>query len=128
MSAIGQLIGYAIGSIDIISIFGTTFGNTQFKQMTLIAGLSLIFSVAVTSYSVRERVLVSARLVAYVSFSHMCVLNGISRGSGGKSGAIQVLSQLFRTALDLPPRIQAICWAQFWAWIGMIDDELLTWH
>ncbi|KAJ9263182.1 hypothetical protein DTO195F2_3160 [Paecilomyces variotii] len=100
MAAVGQLIGYTIGSIDIVSIFGTTFGNTQFKQMTVIAGLSVIFSVAVTSYSVRERVLVSAR------------------GSGGKSGAIQVLSQLFRTALDLPPRIQAICWAQFWAWIG----------
>lgn len=72
MAAVGQLIGYTIGSIDIVSIFGTTFGDTQFKQMTVIAGLSVIFSVAVTSYSVRERVLVSARSVAYVSsFSYV---------------------------------------------------------
>lgn len=28
------------------------------------------------------------------------------------------MSQLFKTTMDLPPRIQAICWAQFWAWIG----------
>lgn len=41
------------------------------------------------------------------------------RDSEGKAGAIQVIQQLFKTTLDLPPRIQAICWAQFWAWIGM---------
>lgn len=40
------------------------------------------------------------------------------RDSDGKAGAIQVISQLFKTTLELPPRIQAICWAQFWAWIG----------
>lgn len=31
------------------------------------------------------------------------------------------MSQLIKTTMDLPPRIQAICWAQFWAWIGMLD-------
>ncbi|PLB52701.1 MFS general substrate transporter [Aspergillus steynii IBT 23096] len=100
MSAIGQLIGYFIGSLDTVSIFGTIIGDTQFKQMTVIAALSLIGAVMVTSYSVKERVLITAR------------------DSDGQAGALQVLSQLFKTTMDLPPRIQAICWAQFWAWIG----------
>ncbi|KAJ5820177.1 hypothetical protein N7474_005768 [Penicillium riverlandense] len=100
MCAIGQLIGYVIGSIDTVSIFGSIIGDTQFKQMTVIAALSLIGAVSVTSYAVKERVLLSAR------------------DSDGKAGAIQVVVQLFRTTMELPPRIQAICWAQFWAWIG----------
>ncbi|XHG09556.1 hypothetical protein AWENTII_012607 [Aspergillus wentii] len=100
MSAIGQLIGYVIGSIDTVSLFGATIGDTQFKQMTVIAALSLIIAVLVTSYSVKERVLITAR------------------DADDKAGAIQVMTQLMRTTMELPPRIQAICWAQFWAWIG----------
>ncbi|KAI9376308.1 hypothetical protein BJX61DRAFT_530994 [Aspergillus egyptiacus] len=100
MSAVGQLIGYVFGSIDTVSIFGTTIGDTQFKQMTVIAALALLTAVFVTSYSVKERILITAR------------------DSDGKAGAIQVISQLFKSTMDLPPRIQAICWAQFWAWIG----------
>ncbi|KAL4870810.1 hypothetical protein BDV12DRAFT_165266 [Aspergillus spectabilis] len=100
MSAVGQLIGYVIGSLDTVSIFGTTFGDTQFKQMTVIAAMALLAAVAVTSYSVKERILITAR------------------DSDGKAGAFQVISQLIKTTMDLPPRIQAICWAQFWAWIG----------
>ena len=61
MSAIGQLISYVIGSIDTVSIFGTTIGDTQFKQMTVIAALSLLISVLVTCYAVKERILITAR-------------------------------------------------------------------
>ncbi|KAJ6009312.1 hypothetical protein N7522_004328 [Penicillium canescens] len=100
MCAIGQLFAYVVGSIDTVSIFGSLLGDTQFKQMTVIAALSLVGAVAVTSYSVKERVLIS------------------TRDGDGKAGAFQVLSQLFKTTFELPPRIQAICWAQFWAWIG----------
>jgi solute carrier family 45 protein 1/2/4 len=61
MSAIGQLISYVIGSIDTVSLFGAIIGDTQFKQMTVIAALSLIGAVSVTSYSVKERILITAR-------------------------------------------------------------------
>ena len=61
MLAIGNLIGYAIGSINMVSIFGTSIGNTQFKQMTVISALSLLAAVLVTSWAVQERVLISAR-------------------------------------------------------------------
>ncbi|PYH92723.1 MFS general substrate transporter [Aspergillus ellipticus CBS 707.79] len=100
MSAIGQLIGYVIGSIDTVSIFGAIIGDTQFKQMTVIAAFSLVGAVFVTCYAVKERVLITAR------------------DSDSNAGALQVMSQLIKTTMDLPPRIQAICWAQFWAWIG----------
>ncbi|KAH8694039.1 putative sucrose transport protein [Talaromyces proteolyticus] len=100
MQAIGSLIGYIVGSIDMVTTFGTRFGDTQFKQMTLVAALFLIVCVLITCYSVTERVLVSAR------------------GSEGKNGFFQVLSQLYKTTMDIPPRIQAICWVQFWSWIG----------
>lgn len=63
MSAIGQLFAYVVGAIDTVSIFGTFLGDTQFKQMTVIAALSLMVAVAITSYSVKERVLISARWV-----------------------------------------------------------------
>jgi solute carrier family 45 protein 1/2/4 len=63
MCAIGQLFAYVVGAIDTVSIFGTIIGDTQFKQMTVIAAFSLVCAVAVTSYSVKERVLISARLV-----------------------------------------------------------------
>lgn len=63
MSAIGQLVGYGVGSINTVSILGTLLGDTQFKQMTLIAALFLVGSVLVTSYSVKERILITARLV-----------------------------------------------------------------
>ncbi len=66
MCAIGQLISYVIGSIDMVGIFGSLLGDTQFKQMTVIAAMSLIIAVAVTSYSVKERVLISARWVKHV--------------------------------------------------------------
>ncbi|KAL2366664.1 hypothetical protein RJZ56_000248 [Blastomyces dermatitidis] len=100
MTAVGHLAGYAIGSVDMLSIFGRAFGDTQFKQMTMIAATFLIVSVSVTSYAVKERVLISVR------------------DSDKKIGAVKILAQLFRTTVNLPPRIQAICWAQFWAWIG----------
>ena len=64
MCAIGQLFAYVVGAIDTVSIFGTFIGDTQFKQMTVIAAFSLVLAVAITSYSVKERVLITARLVS----------------------------------------------------------------
>lgn len=48
------------------------------------------------------------------------ILTHTDRDSDDKAGTLQVISQLVKTTMDLPPRIQAICWAQFWAWIGTV--------
>ncbi|KAI9171579.1 alpha-glucoside permease [Paramyrothecium foliicola] len=99
MSAVGNMIAYACGSIDLLSIFGTTFGDTQFKQLTVLATAVLIGSTALTCWAVGERVLVSPR-------------------TSKKNGLLGLFRQIYRTLLNLPPRVQAICWAQFWSWIG----------
>jgi solute carrier family 45, member 1/2/4 len=100
MVAIGHLVGYAAGTIDLVGIFGTTLGNSQFKQLAIISGCTLLFTNGVTSWAVTERVLIS------------------TRDSDAKVGAIKIFRQIITTTLQLPPRIQSICWAQFWAWIG----------
>lgn len=101
MSAIGHMMGYGAGALDLIAIFGTRFGDTQFKQLSLIATFFMLFSSAVTCWAVTEKVLVSTA--------------EDSRESGG---LLKVFRKIWLTLRNLPPRIQAICWAQFWAWIG----------
>lgn len=100
MAAFGHLIGYAAGTVDMMSIFGTTFGDSQFKQLALMAGFGLIFTCGVTSWAVSERVLVS------------------SRDSEANKSVAEIVRQIVRMSMNLPPRIQAICWVQFWSWIG----------
>lgn len=100
MVAVGHLIGYAAGTVDLVGIFGTTFGDTQFKQLALISAVALLLTNGVTSWAVTERVLISGR------------------EADAKSGGVKIIRQIIKTTLHLPPRIQSICWAQFWAWIG----------
>lgn len=59
MVAVGHLVGYGIGALDLGSIFGGFLGDTQFKQLTVIAALALMGAVGVTSWAVTERVLIS---------------------------------------------------------------------
>ncbi|KAI5305520.1 hypothetical protein KEM56_004192 [Ascosphaera pollenicola] len=100
MAAIGHLVGYAIGSFDMVKIFGTALGETQFKQLCIISGLSLLGCIGVTCWAVTERVLVHPS------------------EADRRASAVQILSQLFKRTVNLPPRIRSICWVQFWSWIG----------
>ncbi|KAF7562170.1 hypothetical protein G7046_g1969 [Stylonectria norvegica] len=99
MSAIGHMMGYGAGALDLIQLLGDTLGNTQFKQLTVIATVAILTSTAVTCWAVKERVLVSSAPAQH-------------------KGRFKVFRQIYATLLHLPPRIQAICWAQFWSWIG----------
>ena len=93
------MLAYACGSLDLVGIFGNTFGDSQFKQLTVIATAVLVGSTALTCWAVTEKVLVGSR-------------------STKKDGLVGLLRQIYKTILHLPPRVQAICWAQFWSWIG----------
>ncbi|KAL7629466.1 hypothetical protein AAE478_000986 [Parahypoxylon ruwenzoriense] len=101
MSAIGHGIAYATGAIDLPSLLGTSLGDTQFKQLTVIAAFGLVFTCGVTSWAVTERILIAAR-----------------HDPRKEDGGFKVISQIWSTIVNLPPRIRAICMAQFWAWIG----------
>jgi solute carrier family 45, member 1/2/4 len=58
MLAIGSLIGYGAGAVDLGAIFGPALGDTQFKQLTTVAAFVLCFTVGITSWAVSERVLI----------------------------------------------------------------------
>jgi solute carrier family 45 protein 1/2/4 len=102
MSACGHMIGYAAGAIDLVGIFGTTLGDTQFKQLTIVASTAILVTTALTCWAVTERVLISS---APVPAHH-------------QGRRFKVFRHIWFTLFHLPPRIQAICWAQFWSWIG----------
>ena len=99
MVSLGHMSGYAVGTLDLVQLFGTSFGDTQFKKLCLFAAFGLILTVGITSWAVTERVLVS-------------------RDGDSEDGLVKIVSQIFSTTKRLPPRIQAICWIQFWSWIG----------
>lgn len=101
MVAVGSLVGYGAGAIDLGKVFGPMLGDTQFKQLTAVAAITLCLTVGVTSYAVTERVLVSD-----------------GNEEDEKLGPIQVLSTIANKAMNLPRGIAAICYVQFWAWIG----------
>lgn len=100
MSAIGHGIAFAMGAIDLPSLLGKSLGETQFKQLTVLAALGLVGTCGMTCWAVTERVLLSPSK------------------SNKQEGLYQVASHIWSTIIYLPPRIRAICMAQFWAWIG----------
>lgn len=101
MVAVGSLIGYGAGAMDLRAVFGPMLGDTQFKQLTAVAAMTLCVAVGTTSWAVTERVLISDE-----------------SDESEKLDLKQVLSTIAHTAMNLPRGIQAICYVQFWAWIG----------
>lgn len=99
MVSVGHLIGYMIGTLDLVSLFGTTFGATQFKQLTVLAAIILNGAVGITSWAVTERVL-------------------ISNDSEPQESLSKIIQEIYHTTMTLPARIQAICNIQLWSWIG----------
>lgn len=111
MVAVGSLVGYGAGAIDLGKVFGPMLGDTQFKQLTAVAAITLCLTVGVTSYSVTERVLVSD-----------------GNEEDEKLGPLQVLSTIANKAMNLPRGIAAICFVQFWAWIGKCREPDCHWR
>ncbi|KAK5990867.1 General alpha-glucoside permease [Cladobotryum mycophilum] len=102
MSSVGHVLGYGAGAIDLVRLFGTGLGSTQFKQLTIIAAMSILASTTLTCWAVSEKVLVPADKSS--AMHHQ--------------GYFKVFRQIYSTVLHLPPRIRVICWVQFWSWIG----------
>lgn len=101
MGAVGTMIAYAAGAVDLAPLVGTALGDTQFKRLSVIAIFVLSGSIALTCWAVTER-----RLVAPKPVPHQV------------RGRLAVFHQIWSAMRDLPPRIRLICWIQFWSWIG----------
>jgi solute carrier family 45, member 1/2/4 len=102
MVAVGHLLGYAAGAMDLTRFFGSTLGDTQFKQLIIVSIMALIGTVGLSCWAVDEKVLVS-------------------RGEADAQDEfrlIGIFSSLFHTATSLPQRVATVCWIQFWSWIG----------
>ena len=90
-----------MGALDLVDMFGPTLGDTQFKQLTVIAAMGMLGTSAITCWAVSERVLVTVR-----------------HDPRRATGSFKVVRQIYSTVISLPPRIRGICWAVFWSWIG----------
>lgn len=107
MIAIGNFVGYLVGTLDMKTIFGTTFGDTQIKQLCVLSFSTLLTTVLITSISVTERVLVTRR-------------------AEDNKGLWTALRKIFNTMFHLPKRIGAICRIWFFAWIGWFPFMLYS--
>lgn len=59
MGGAGQLIVYGSGALDLQALLGDWLGETQFKKLIIIAVMTLLASVSITSWAVTERVRIS---------------------------------------------------------------------
>ena len=107
MAAFGHLVGYAAGAIDLVTLLGPGMGDTQFKKLCIVAAITLLGTVGITCWAVTERVLLKSALGG-----------PNSANDGAIAKLLKIFRQIWSTLLTLPPRIQAICWAVFWGWIG----------
>jgi solute carrier family 45 protein 1/2/4 len=103
MVAFGHLIGYAAGAIDLGRVFGNSIGTTQFQRLTVVAAVFLCMAVGLTCWAVEEKPL---------------VVDEKDERRQKQEGALDTFKKILTTALHLPTRIRAICWIQFWCWIG----------
>ncbi len=101
LTAAGHLMGYFIGAFDLVKILPTWMGgDSQFKKMVVISAMALWVCTGVTCWAVTERV-------------------RIAREDGEDGMNVRaVLGNLWHRTMNLPKRIQMICWVQFWNWVG----------
>ena len=88
---------YAVGALDLNAILGNYLGDSQFKKVCVVAALAMATAQGLSVWAVQERVLVTD-----------------GKETEPSPGILSVLSQIYSTVLNVPERIQAICWVQFW--------------
>lgn len=59
MLGLGHVLGYLAGTLDLLKYLGTSMGDSQFKEICVIASAIMVFCVSVTCLCVEERVLLS---------------------------------------------------------------------
>lgn len=59
MLGLGHILAYIAGSVDLISIFGLALGDSQLKQICVIASAAIVGCSLITCCCVDERALIS---------------------------------------------------------------------
>lgn len=100
MTGVGNIVGYLFGYVD-LPRYLWFFGNTQFKILCVIAGAAMIITLSITCITCPER---------------------DPRKDGPppeqETGVFAFFKGLYHSMRKLPTQIKAICWVQFFAWIG----------
>lgn len=102
MIAIGHLLGYFAGYLDLLSIFHGKLGNTQLKSFCVVSSLALLLTASTTCLAVSERVLTSTN----------------THRGGILQEILGVFTTLTSTVSALPKRISLIFKIQLCAWYG----------
>lgn len=105
-TAVGHLVGYFLGYVNLVAFTGGWFGDTQLKCLCVVSSLALLVSVGTTSYLTTEQVLVKTP-----DHSPVTLLGVVSHTKG-------IFVSIFRTATTLPIRMRRIVTVQFFAWYG----------
>lgn len=100
---VGNIIGYVAGYLDLPK-FMWFFGNTQFKILCVIASLALGSTVALSSFTIKER---DASL---------------EKAPPKTGGLIAFFKTVFGSIRRLPPQTRKVCEVQFFAWIGFFPQ------
>ncbi|KAF8242379.1 MFS general substrate transporter [Wilcoxina mikolae CBS 423.85] len=106
MIAVGNIVGYFAGMVDLRGIFGNMLGDTQFKQLMVISAFLLLLFVGITCASVTERVLLTRK--------------------DTNSGVLHMFSVIWNTLFHMPKNIWAICIVLFWAWVGWFPFQVYS--
>jgi solute carrier family 45 protein 1/2/4 len=100
MTGVGNIVGYLFGYVD-LPRYLWFFGNTQFKILCVIASAAMAVTLSITCVFCPER---------------------DPRQDGPppeqETGVFAFFTGLFRAMQKLPTQIKAVCWTQFFAWIG----------
>ena len=100
LGGVGNILGFLLGFMDLPKWFGF-FGDTQLKVLCMLGSLILILTVTISCLSIDEP---DGRLTT-------------PRDDHDK-GLFAFIKDLRTSIHRLPPQIRAVCWVQFFAWIG----------
>ncbi|KAA8905499.1 major facilitator superfamily domain-containing protein [Sphaerosporella brunnea] len=106
MIAVGNIMGYFAGMVNLRGFFGDALGDTQFKQLMVVSAVMLLVCVGITCAAVKERVL-------------------LSRKDTG-SGVRHTFKVIWHALFHLPRNIWAICIVLFWAWVGWFPFQVYS--
>ena len=100
LAGVGNIIGFLFGFMDLPKRFGF-FGDTQLKVLCMLGSLILVLTVTISCISIDEP---PGQLAA--------------PQDGQQQGLFAFVKELRTSIRHLPPQSRAVCWVQFFAWIG----------
>jgi solute carrier family 45 protein 1/2/4 len=119
LSGVGNILGFLFGFMDLPKTFDI-FGATQFKDLCMLSSLALTGTLTLSCISIDEP---SAgqeiRVQPPPRFARRRADNSDrSLDDDHSQGLFTSFKDIYRSIRHLPQQIRAVCYVQFFAWIG----------